>query len=819
MSRPNNRRPVNRVQLHLDALESRDVPTVVGGLDPSFSTDGKLTLNFGDDDHVNAVAVQPDGKIVAVGSWDGGRADFAIARFNPDGTPDTTFGGAGGGFAAGSGKANVFFGASIGSGQETATSVAIQPDGKIVVAGYSNINTPGGQNDFAIARLLPDGTDLDHTFGPLSDGKITINWGADDKANAVALRPDGRIVVAGSWAGANADFAIAQLTPDGKLDTTFGGGFYGAHSGKFNLSFGTGSPPFEQQEFATGVAIQPGDGKIVVVGYSDINTNAGPNDFAIARLLADGTDLDHTFGPLSDGKITINFGNDDKANAVALRPDGRIVVAGSWTGGASDFAVAQLTPDGKLDTTFGGGQQGANSGKFNFSFGTGSPPFEHQEFATGVALQPDGKIVMVGYSDINVNLGPNDFAIGRVLPDGTGLDPTFGTGGKMTVDFGGEDRANAVAIDPNGRIVVGGFAGASPSGDFAIVRLIGRTEDGLRLAAGGSLDGRATVFNPDFATGQLGTPVTTPSSVFPGFTGNVRVAVGDVNGDGVPDVALVTGPGTPLRFAVLSGVDNATPLIPVTAPFAGSESFAGGGFVAVADLDNDGRAEVILTADQGGGPRVTIFGLSVTGSAVVKANFLGIDDPSFRGGARAAAGDVNGDGFQDLAVAAGFLGGPRVALFDGKTLFATPTRILNDFFAFPGDDATRLRNGAFVAIGDVDGNGFADLIFGGGPGGAPRVFILPGQIVATGNILAAQAAPVANFFVAGNVADRGGIRVAATDADGDQKSDLAVGSGEGSAAHVRVYLGKNFTTTSEPGTVQDLSVFGGATLTNGVFVG
>ncbi|HJZ59494.1 MAG TPA: FG-GAP-like repeat-containing protein, partial [Gemmataceae bacterium] len=537
---------------------------------------------------------------------------------------------------------------------------------------------------------------------------------------------------------------------------------------------------------------------------------------------ADGTALDNTFGPASDGKITINFGADDKASGVALRPDGRIVVVGSWTGLNSDFAIAQLTPDGKLDTTFGGGQQGANSGKFNFSFGTGNPPFEQQEFATGVALQPDGKIVMVGYSDINVNNGPNDFAIARVLPDGTALDTTFETDGKVTIDFGGEDRANAVAIDPNGRIVVGGFAGASPNGDFAIVRLIGRTEDGLRLAVGGSLNGQAAVFTPNYTTGQYpaAPTATTPASVFPGFTGNVRVAVGDVNGDHVPDIAMVTGPGTPIRFAVLSGVDNATPLIPPTAPFSGSEGFTGGGFISVGDLDNDGRAEVILTADQGGGSRVTIFSLLPDGTVVVRANFLGITgDPNFRGGARSSVGDVNGDGVQDVMIAAGFLGGPRVALFDGKTVFTTQLKLVNDFFIFPGDDATRLRNGAFVALGDVNGDGFADVVGGGGPGGAPRIFILSGALVSAGSIDAAYAAPIANFFVAGNINDRGGVRVITTDADGDHKADVAAGSGEGSAANVRVYLGKNFTSTAEPGTFQDLGVFGGAPLTGGVFVG
>src|SRR5260370_32171336 len=102
-----------------------------------------------------------------------------------------------------------------------------------------------------------------------------------------------------------------------------------------------------------------------------------------------------------------------------------------------------------------------------------------------------------------------------------------------------------------------------------------------------------------------------------------------------------------------------------------------------------------------------------------------------------------------MAVAAGFLGGPRTALFNGTTLFSgNPTRLVNDFFAFPGTDAVTLRNGVFVAIGDVNGDGFADLIFGGGPGGAPRVFILSGATVSGGDVAGAQANPIANFFVA-----------------------------------------------------------------------
>jgi hypothetical protein len=267
---------------------------------------------------------------------------------------------------------------------------------------------------------------------------------------------------------------------------------------------------------------------------------------------------------------------------------------------------------------------------------------------------------------------------------------------------------------------------------------------------------------------------------------------------------------------VISGKDGSV-LVAAFDPFGGD--FTGGGFVAAADLDRDGRAEFVVTPDQGGGPRVSIFSRNVDGTVTLRGNFFGIDDPNFRGGARAALGDVNGDGTPDLAVAAGFLGGPRTALFDGKTLFTTPARLLGDFFAFPGTDATTLRNGVFVAIGDVDGDGKGDLIFGGGPGGAPRIFILSGALVSAGDVAGAQASPVANFFVAGNANDRGGARVAVVNADGDNRTDVAAGSGEGSAAKVRVYLGVSFSGGGEPGAFQDLSVFGGASLPGGVFVG
>ncbi|QDU19643.1 choice-of-anchor Q domain-containing protein [Urbifossiella limnaea] len=337
------------------------------------------------------------------------------------------------------------------------------------------------------------------------------------------------------------------------------------------------------------------------------------------------------------------------------------------------------------------------------------------------------------------------------------------------------------------------------------------------LLVSGPANGAAAVFVPNPAGAYPASPAATVAP-FGANGANVRAAAGDVNGDGFADSILVTGPGVPIRVAVVSGADDTTVLVAPFDPFGGG--FTGGGYVAVGDLDGDGTDEFVVTPDQGGGPRVSVFSRNPDGTTAVRANFLGIDDASFRGGARAALGDVDNNGALDVVVAAGFGGGPRTAIFTGASVLAgSPARLVNDFFAFPGTDAVNLRNGSFVAAGDVTGDGFADLIFGGGPGGAPRVFILSGALVSAGQVDAAQATPVANFFVGGNVNDRGGVRVAATDADGDSKADVAVGSGEGSPANVRVYLGKDFVGSGEPATFQDLGVFGGGALPGGVFVG
>jgi hypothetical protein len=269
------------------------------------------------------------------------------------------------------------------------------------------------------------------------------------------------------------------------------------------------------------------------------------------------------------------------------------------------------------------------------------------------------------------------------------------------------------------------------------------------------------------------------------FTDGARVAVGDVNGDGTPDLITAPGPGGGPVVEVYSGADGHL----LGSFLAFEPTFTGGVYVAAADLDRDGKAEIVVSPDQSGGPRVRVL-KGVDGSVTV-ADFFGIDDPGFRGGVRVALGDVNGDGVPDLVVGAGFGGGPRVAVYDGAGAVAAPSappKLLPDFFAF--EDT--LRNGAYVAAGDLNGDGFADLVFGGGPGGGPRVLAWDGgRLLRSGG---QDLGELANFF-AFDPSLRGGVRVTVGDVNGDGWGDLVVAPGPGGGGPIVAFLGPDLDPT------------------------
>lgn len=295
-----------------------------------------------------------------------------------------------------------------------------------------------------------------------------------------------------------------------------------------------------------------------------------------------------------------------------------------------------------------------------------------------------------------------------------------------------------------------------------------------------------------------------------GFTGGTRTVTADINGDSVEDIILGPGPGRSTEVRIYSGANVAVnpngALLRVLAAF--ESSFKGGVFTSVGDLTGDGVPDIAISPDEGGGPRVRVY----DGKSFEQLNdFFGIDDPNFRGGARTAIGDLNGDGFADLVVAAGFGGGPRIAGYDGKSVRPgqVPTNLFGDFFIF--EDT--LRNGAYVAVGDLNADGKADLIAGGGPSGGPRVFALSGADLTNGN----KQTQLANFF-AGDENNRGGVRIGVEDADRDGRADILAGAGTDAQPLVTMYLGSQIEVNGTPPVFLQYRIFD-VDFDGGVFVG
>jgi len=440
--------------------------------DLSFSSPyGAMRFGSTGKDVANAVALQPDGKIISVGTCDygGGNTNIEVLRYNTNGTLDTSFNSTG--YYDVSGQ--------TGAGADTGTAVALQPDGKIVVAG--NLDYGGTDSDFVVFRLNSNGT-LDTTFN--TTGYFVFGGTGLDSANGVAIQSDGKIVVIGSWdyGNNNKSIFLLRLASTGAVDSSFGS------SGWFTFSTG-----YANQGKA--VAIQS-DGKIVFTGKA--SRDGVNSDTLLCRLTGSGafdTSFNSPYGYVTFGSSGLSGGN-----ALSIQPDGKVVVVGTidWGANDTDIIVRRLNSDGTFDGSFGYG------GYIYFGY-YGS------DEGRAVAIQPDGKILVAGAIDFG-NSNRDQYLV-RLNNDGT-TDDTFNYGNygyvNGSTDWG--NSANGIAVQSDGKIVtVGSYDLGNSNTDMYIFRLHGSTRP-LNATASGS--GTVSAFPGTLAwNGTSGTGNFVPDSM------------------------------------------------------------------------------------------------------------------------------------------------------------------------------------------------------------------------------------------------------------------------------------------------------------------
>ena len=417
-----------------------------GTLDSTFGKGGKVITDAGggNEQAVGAI-VQADGSIVVLGeSWPGIKPTFTFTRYDAKGKLDTGFGD--------DGKLVVSV---TGSEYDYSSPRALiqQPDGKFIAVG-TTIDFDAGHLVFAALRYNPDGTP-DEEFGDGGKALVPIDLTegnqSEDEAEAVALAPDGKIVLVGPTGRYPRSFATVRLNPDGSLDESFGDG------GRVVTSF-----PNDAEAHA--VAVQP-DGKVLVGGYGSSDPKAGMegSDYTLVRYNSDGS-LDEEFG--EDGVVMTDFSDDrDYIEALTLLPDGKIVAAGpvyiDVTFCATDacaspgFGLAQYNPDGTLDESFG------QDGKVGYRQGT--------DLNYDVVRLSDGKLLTAGSIDDN-----ESFALMLLNPDGTKVE-SFGDEGLVSTHFSDyKDYGQAMTVQPDGKVIVVGSAISAQEDmldtDFAIAR-------------------------------------------------------------------------------------------------------------------------------------------------------------------------------------------------------------------------------------------------------------------------------------------------------------------------------------------------------------
>jgi uncharacterized delta-60 repeat protein len=380
-----------------------------GSLDSVFGTSGYSMAPLGEWAGAAASTVQPDGKIVTVGEAQINGTDVLISsRVTTDGQMDSTYGN--GGWVVVD-----IASAAVGN------AIALQPDGKIILAGAGR-DVATGTMAFAAVRLLPDGS-VDNSFGKAGIALVPI--GRQAIASAVAIQGNGAVVLGGMAITSRDTFAAARLTPSGSIDTTFGS---------------AGVSTIGPTGVAWGMVLQP-DGKVVLGGEDQADPG---QPYMAARVLSNGRP-DYSFG--NGGVVSVPIGSYAYGDAIALQPDGHIVLAGSAYTNVVLAAVVRLRPNGSRDTSFG------SNGVASLTDWNG---------VNALTLQPsDGKIVLAGVGATAVRFNTNGTA-----------DQSFGNGGIVVAQAGTGDAANGVTVQPaDGKIVLSGVATIGGRKVLSLVRL------------------------------------------------------------------------------------------------------------------------------------------------------------------------------------------------------------------------------------------------------------------------------------------------------------------------------------------------------------
>ena len=535
--------------------------------------------------------------------------------------------------------------------------------------------------------------------------------------------------------------------------------------------------------------------------------------------------------------ISIANGGPTSPFLVGVQPTsavaGRLTLGGSTAGLANVAVGLDTNADGHADQTATTNDQGQyvfsnvpvgtlqvlitapagtrfstpdGTSKLAVTVGSPAPGGAALTTAPDVAISYSGAAVGSLFTDDNGN-GVKDAAERNVSPGTVQVDLN-GTGKLVTVAAvaqadgsfrvdGLPDGSHFLTVQPSGTAAQTRVAVTVTNGSTATFAPIGVRRGGVGSSltlGGGSSSGTQSYSFTSNADGTLtatpGRALTPPSN---SKAGN-RVVMADFNGDGTEDTIVGTSGGEVAMVYVYDGKTGAE-LVP-NGILAFDANFRGGVNLAAGDFNGDGKVDIVAAADVGGGPRVRIFNSSQFQAGAdpaqgkLLADFFAIEDTRFRGGARVAAGDLNGDGRPDLVVAAGAGGGPRVALFDGRSLLPgnAPKKLIGDFFAYESS----LRNGATVSVGDVNGDGQADLVTGAGPGGAPRVTVFGG-----GDILAnrgANSVRIADFFVDGNTGGRQGTNITVKDVDHDGRADLVATNAGKAYVYTSANISANYVT-------------------------